>query len=73
MQYDKFGQAFSTSDELCSLLYTNPTVNIQQFKLQDPEEFNASVKQLHADLPILEQYVPSDQSIDEFEIGRAHV
>lgn len=67
MQYDQFGQAYTSSNELCDLLYANPTVDIRQFNLVDPEEFNASVKRLHAELPLLTQYAASDQSIDEFD------
>ena len=68
MQYDQFGQAYTSSNELCDLLYTNPTVDIRQFKVIDPDEFNASVQLLHAELPTLSQYVASDISVDEFDV-----
>lgn len=68
MQYDQFGQAYTSSNELCELLYANPTVDIRQFNLIDPEEFNNSVKLLHAEMPVLSQYVASTKSVEEFDI-----
>jgi DNA polymerase III alpha subunit len=70
MIYDQFGQVYTNSNELCDLLYTNPTIDIKQFQLQDPTEFNNSVHDLHAELPILSNYIESMQSIDEFDIEK---
>lgn len=67
MQYDQFGQAYTSSNELCDLLYANPTVDIRQFNLIDPEEYNNSVRRLHAELPLLTQYIASNQSVEEFD------
>lgn len=67
MIYDQFGQVYTNSNELCNLLYTNPTIDIKQFQIQDPDEFNSSVRELHAELPILNNYIESIQSIDEFD------
>lgn len=68
MIYDQFGQVYTNSNELCDLLYTNPTIDIKQFQIEDPDEFNDSVRDLHADLPILNNYIKSTQSIDEFDL-----
>ena len=62
MKYDTYGQAYSTSDELCSLLYAKPNIDISLFKVEDPDEFNASVDVLHAELTKLERY--SSQTLD---------
>jgi DNA polymerase III alpha subunit len=68
MIYDQFGQVYTNSNELCDLLYINPTIDIKQFQIEDPDEFNDSVRDLHADLPILNNYIKSAQSIDEFDL-----
>lgn len=70
MIYDQFGQVYTNSNELCNLLYANPTIDIKQFQLEDPDEFNNSVCNLHAELPILSNYIESMQSIDEFDIKK---
>ena len=46
MQIDKFGQAHQTSSELCALLYKNPELDLHQVHIDDPDEFNRSVKEL---------------------------
>jgi DNA polymerase III alpha subunit len=56
MKYDDYGQCYINSNELCDLLYKDPTLDISHFLVEDPAEFNASVKKLYADLPQLTQW-----------------
>ncbi len=69
MKYDKYGQSFVTSDELCELLYENPQLDISLFNVADFQEYNHSVSELHAEFDFL---VPVEQineslSIEEFD------
>lgn len=67
MKYGKFGEVFTDTNELCDLLYKNPALDISNFNVTDPEIFNTSVKELHAELPILQQYVAVEQSVEDFD------
>jgi len=60
MKYDAFGQAHCSSDELCDMLYQNPTLDLSLFQVDDPTEYNTSVQKLYAELPLLKQYLPLD-------------
>ena len=68
MKYDNFGQAYVSSTELCELLYQDPEIDLNQFHVQDWDQYNSAVKQLFADLPIVQQYhpYPDNYSVDEF-------
>jgi hypothetical protein len=35
MNYDKFGQAYTTTQELCDLLYVNPELDLTRFLVTD--------------------------------------
>jgi DNA polymerase III alpha subunit len=65
---DKFGVYHYTSDELCTILYQDPTANINAVAVDDPEVFNDSIKSLFVDIPTLNKYQPEDISIEEFDI-----
>lgn len=56
MKYDAHGQAYTTTAELCDLLYAKPDLNINLFQVEDPDEFNTSVAKLHADLKEITAY-----------------
>jgi DNA polymerase III alpha subunit len=58
MKYDNFGQAYVSSTELCELLYKNPDINIDQFFVEDWNQYNTAVYQTFADLPQVKQYHP---------------
>jgi len=68
MKIDKFGRCHRTGDELCSLLYNNPEVNLHEIQVDNPEDFNRSIKELFYDLPPLQKYIPSTESIEEFDL-----
>ena len=69
MKYDVYGQAYTTTSELCDLLYAKPDLNINLFQVEDPEEFNQSVVALHADLePVMPYIARLGIDINEFDL-----
>ena len=67
MKYDQYGQTYTTSDELCDLLYKNPTLDISLFQVEDSLEYNRSVAELYAELDLLDSYHNIDMSVEEFD------
>lgn len=67
MKYDQYGQTYTTSNELCDLLYKNPQLDISLFQVEDSIEYNRSVAELHAELDLLDSYHNIDMSVDEFD------
>ena len=67
MKYDQYGQTYTTSNELCDLLYKNPTLDISLFQVEDSLEYNRSVADLHAELDLLDSYHNIDMSVEEFD------
>jgi DNA polymerase III alpha subunit len=67
MNYDKFGQAHGTTDDLVSLLYQTPDLQLDRFSVTDPDQFNHAVQSMFVDWPKLQQYICSDVSVEEFD------
>ena len=67
MKYDQYGQTYTTSNELCDLLYKNPTLDISLFQVEDSLEYNRSVAELHAELDLLDSYHNISQTVEEFD------
>jgi len=67
LKYDKYGRTFTTSNELCELLYKNPDMDLSLFLVEDPQDFNKSRHDLHAELPHLKGYVTLADSVEEFD------
>lgn len=67
MNYDEYGRTYTSSEELCELLYKNPNLDISLFQVQDPEKFNNSCRELHANLPKLTGYVEHTETVDCFD------
>ena len=67
MKYDQYGQTYTTSDELCDLLYKSPTLDISLFQVEDSLEYNRSVAELHAELDLLDSYHNISQTVEEFD------
>ena len=67
MKYDQYGQAYTTSNELCDLLYKNPTLDISRFQVEDSLEYNRSVAELYAELDLLDSYQTINQTVEEFD------
>jgi len=68
MKYDAYGRSFTDSNELCDLLYKNPSLDLSLFLVEDPQEFNKSRIELHADVPNLFGYVTLADSVEEFDL-----
>ena len=66
MNYDKYGQCYSSADELCTMLYEKPDLDLTRFLVESPQQYNNSVKQLYVEFPKLQQYIPSDVGVEEF-------
>jgi len=67
MKYDQYGQTYTTSNELCELLYKNPKLDISLFQVEDSLEYNRSVAELHAELDLLDSYHSISQTVEEFD------
>jgi DNA polymerase III alpha subunit len=67
MKYDQYGQTYTTSNELCDLLYKNPALDISLFQVEDSIEYNRSVAELHAELDLLDNYHNISQTVEEFD------
>ena len=67
MKYDQYGQTYTTSNELCDLLYKNPTLDISLFQVEDSLEYNRSVADLHVELDLLDSYHNISQTVEEFD------
>ena len=67
MNYDQYGRTYTTSNELCDLLYKDPELDLSLFLVEDPQEFNKSRAELHAEVPNLSGYVLLEESVDYFD------
>jgi DNA polymerase III alpha subunit len=67
MKYDQYGQTYTTSNELCDLLYKNPKLDISLFQVEDSLEYNRSIAELYAELDLLDSYHTINQTIEEFD------
>lgn len=67
MKYNQYGQAYTTTIELCDLLYKNPKLDIGRFQVEDSLEYNRSVAELHAELDLLDSYHIINQTVEEFD------
>lgn len=68
MMYDKFGQAYTTTNELCDLLYQDPLLDLGLFYVEDWDQYNTAVKTTFADMPRVREYhpFPNDYSVETF-------
>lgn len=64
---DSYGISHRTSDELCDLLYANPEIDLHRVSIDDPDEFNHAIKDLHYGFMPLKKYRMSEMSVDEFD------
>lgn len=75
MNYDQYGQCWTTPDELADLLYQNPNVDLGAFYVkfgggkdsQDLTTYNEAVKTFFVDFPTLKTMREQNQSINEFD------
>jgi DNA polymerase III alpha subunit len=64
MKYDKYGQAYTTENELCDMLYQNPNLMLDLFYVEDAGTFNDAVAKTYADFVQLKKYLPLDYKED---------
>lgn len=69
MNYDVYGQAWTSSAELVAMLYRDPDLRLENFQVTDPTEYNSSIRSLYAEIPLLKQYAPLDCDIDQYHKG----
>lgn len=69
MKYDDYGQAIATTQDLCDVLYRNPDADLSRFIVENPQDFNKSIRDLHYGAKPLTAYTPFSvlESVDEFD------
>lgn len=67
MKYDQFGQAYTNSNELVEMLYQNPNLDLSRFYVEDPTQYNQSVRRLFVEFPLLEKFIDSSDQFDSVE------
>ena len=73
MNYDKLGIAYSTTNELCELLYQNPDLDLSKIFTKDPNQYNDAIKTFYADLPVLQLYNLGDMNVEQFDLENQRV
>jgi DNA polymerase III alpha subunit len=67
VQIDKYGTPHASSEEICDMLYADPLLDLSNIRVDDPEDFNNSIKALFVDLPKLEKYKTLEISVEDFD------
>ena len=68
MKYDDRGVAYTTTAELCELLYQQPDLDLSRFNVTDSGIYNSAVDSLYADMPRLRAFnFDQGLSIKEFD------
>lgn len=75
MNYDQYGQPWTTCNELCDLLYQNPDLKLDHFCLkfgggadsQDITQYNNAIQNLFVELPRLKTIREIDVPVEEFD------
>lgn len=73
MQTNQFGQIFLEADDLVTMLYKNPDLDLTNYEISDPQEYNNAVKQLHLKLPQLNSpRLDTTQWLTQEQFDQAH-
>jgi len=75
MNYDQYGQCWTTPEELCAMLYQNPELPLDRFLVKsggeagstDAHQYNRSVDDTWADFPKLKYVREIDLPVEEFQ------
>lgn len=67
MMYDEYGQVHCNADELCDVIYKNPSLDLSLFYVDDPETYNHSVAKVYADFPMLHRYQQLGVNLGDFD------
>jgi DNA polymerase III alpha subunit len=65
---DDYGISHVTSEELCTLLHSNPLLDLSDVWVDDPEEFNNSIRSLFYETTQLNKYHPPEFTVEEFDV-----
>jgi len=67
-EFDQLGRVGYASKELAELLYVNPDLDLSNFEVVDPSQFNKSNKQLQTDFPVLQEFIELNHlSLEEYD------
>jgi DNA polymerase III alpha subunit len=74
MNYDQYGQCWTTPEELCNMLYQTPDLPIDKFLVKmggergsvDAVQYNESVEEFFADFPRLKYIRDIELPVEEF-------
>lgn len=68
MKFDDYGRPHVSTNDICDMLYKDPSLSLNHFLVDDPELFNNSVSQYYLELSPLTKYNEfTDISIEEFD------
>lgn len=73
MNFDQYGQCWTTPDELADMLYLNPELDLGAFHVspghnsQATVQYNNSVKDNYAEFPLLKSLRQINQTVEEFD------
>lgn len=67
MKIDDFGVVYYTNDEVCDLLYADPTISLDGIIVENPYLFNLTSKLLHAGYPRIISYFPPEGTVAAFD------
>ena len=67
MNRDAIGRTYYTADELADILYANPAVDLSGFLVEDPAQYNKSVKDTWAEFESLREYFAFEGSVEMFD------
>ena len=68
MNYDTFGRAYTDCDELVSMLYQNPELDLSKFSVTDPSEYNHAVTHMFVNFPKLKKFEQVEfDTVEDFD------
>ena len=70
MNFDKYGQGYTTELELCDMLYQNPNLRLDLFYVEDPTAFNKAVEKTYAEFVQLKPYlgnIGTELTVEQFD------
>jgi len=56
-EFDQLGRVGYTTREMVDLLYTNPDLDLGNFEVIDPKEYNHSNEFLRTDFPTIQEFI----------------
>ena len=67
MNVDEFGIAHYSTNELSNILYKNPGIDLENFEVDDPDQFNSSSTVMFSGYKKLKQYRKLGLDLGEFD------